>query len=255
MPSRIVGKDARLYLDEFQLFLRLFEMEESFEVNTEESTVYSDNFKTFEPIDANGSFSLTGRMDDAGLASEQDATVSLDKAMFDNLFVDPVVATMLIEGASPVAGRQAHYAKLLHGSIALQLPRGGLGSLRLNGSTKERISDGFLLALADVSLSAGVDTFLPAGGINVGGGFTKGVHAVYHIWKRTGAGTLTIAIQGSVLTGGPYTNRLTFPTTTGVGAKAQEQAETTDTEVFQRVRLNSTTTETVSILVASRRFS
>lgn len=257
MASRIVGKDARLYVDEFQLFLRLFEMEESFEVNTDESTVYGDNYKSYEPIDAGGSFSLTGRMDDAGLASEQDAAVSLDKAMFDNLLTDPIIATMLLEGLSPVAGRRCHYMKLLHGSMAMQLPRGGLGSLRLGGQTKQRISDGFLLSLADVSLSAGVDKFLPgaADAVDVGAGFTKGIHAVYHIWKRTGSGTLEVSVQGATTQAGAGADRLDFSDTTGVGAEIKEQAETTDAEQWQRLRLKSTDTEVVSILVASRRFS
>lgn len=257
MATRIIGKNARLYLDEFQLFLRLFDMSLDISTNSDESSVYADDWKTFEIIDSEESFDLAGRADSDAPSTEQDATVTLDQALFENMLVDPVVATFLPDGSAPVAGDRVLYQQLLQGSMTISTPRNGVSSVRLTGNNNGRVAKGWLLTLADVSLTAATDEFLPLLGTEVGLGFPNGIVAVHHVWKRTGAGNLVMAIQGSTTSGGAFTDRLTFATlaTGAVGKEFKEQAETAfATEDFHRVRLQSSTTETVSVLVASRRY-
>ena len=49
--TRIIGKNARMYVNDVALYLRMFEMENTMELNTEEATAYGVDWQEFVLVD------------------------------------------------------------------------------------------------------------------------------------------------------------------------------------------------------------
>jgi hypothetical protein len=251
MATRIVGKNTRIYVDRFIAYLRSYDASFDVNVNAVESSVYFEDWKTFEIIDGEGPFTFSARYETDGFAAEQDPTISLQAGLEAALFIPPLVISWMPDARTPVAGHPTWFGDYVTGRMAMSLPRNGLGDLKIDAKNNGQLFKGYMLALADISLSAGVDQFFPTLGFNVVAG-SRGIAAVYHLWKKTGAGTLQCAIQGATSSGGSFTDRLTFPMT--ANADVVQNLDQNTTELFHRARIRSTATETVSMLVASRRY-
>ena len=260
MSTRVVGKNARLYLKELQIYLRLFEMEQGMESSIAEGSVYNDDLQSFEIIDAMSNFSLNGRFDADGLTSEQDPNLTLDTALFSNLFIDNFPLLFLPDGDLAIVPSAnylgAFYGNYVSGGVSIAMPRSDLGSIRLNARSDGRIVNGHVMAVQDVALVSGVDTFLPgATGLQMIPAVPAGtrIAAVWHMWKKTGAGNVQAQVQGATSGAGPFTDRAAFTTRNLVGGEFIDVADANDTEDFHRIRIQSSATETVSVAFASMR--
>jgi len=174
--TRIVGKNARMYVNDIALYLRAFEMENTMELNTEEATAFGVDWQEFELIDGTVSMGINAFMDstrppdDTSDLVTDAAYINTFQADGGNVFKsDPIVPLIFVPNNTAVAGDKAFFMDSILGSLAISAPRSGLQRLRGRFQGAQSLRAGLIIAQTEASFSTG-DNFLPVPttGIDVG---------------------------------------------------------------------------------------
>ena len=257
--TRVVGKNARMYVGSVALYLRMFEMENNMELTTEEATAYGVDWREFAFIDGAVTMGVNAFMDETRPVT--DANDLVTDAAYVNTFqtdggstfkADPVVPILFIPGNTAAAGDRAFFLDSILGNVALAAPRGGVQRLRGRFQGAGGLRKGFIIAQIEQSFDPG-DTFLPvpAGDIDIGAAGTTGVAAAYCVYKKTAASVFTVEIQDTATSGSAWAAAVTFPTFTGISADYKED-KTDAGKRYHRVRINNAgAAETLGIIVVS----
>ncbi len=174
--TRIVGKNARMYVGDVALYLRMFEMENTMELNTEEATAFGVDWQEFALIDGTVSMGVNAFMDET--RPPDDTSDLVTDAAYVNTFQadggsvfksDPEVPIIFVPGNTAAAGDKAFFMDSILGSVAIAAPRGGLQRLRGRFEGSQSLRAGFIIAQTEFAFSSG-DNFLPVPttGIDVG---------------------------------------------------------------------------------------
>jgi len=177
---RIVGKNARMYVSDIALYLRMFEMENNMELTTEDATAYGVDWREFALIDGSVTMGVNAFMDEKRPVLDDETLVT--DAAFVNTFQadggsvfksDPVVPIIFVPGNTAVGGDKAFFMDSILGSVALSAPRSGLQRLRGRFQGAQSLRAGLIIAQVEQSFPTG-NTFIPVPttgidvGINVG---------------------------------------------------------------------------------------
>lgn len=259
--TRIVGKNARMYVNDVALYLRMFEMENTMELNTEEATAYGRDWQEFAFIDGSVTMGVNAFMDETRPVT--DASDLVTDAAYVNTFQadggsvfksDPEVPIIFSPGNSAAAGQKAFFMNSILGSVALSAPRNGLQRLRGRFQGADGLRAGLIIAQTEVEFASG-DTFLPApsGDIDVGApvAAVTGIVAAYCVYKKTASAVFTIEVQDTATSGSGWAAAVTFPTFTTIAAAYKE--DVTDAgKRYHRIRVNNAgSAETLGLIVVS----
>ena len=173
---RIVGKNARMYVSDVALYLRMFEMENTMELNTEDATAYGVDWREFALIDGAVTMGVNAFMDERRPVTDTEDLVT--DAAFVNTFQadggsvfksDPVVPIIFVPGNTAAAGDKAFFMDSILGGVALSAPRSGLQRLRGRFQGAQSLRAGLIIAQVEQSFATG-DNFLPVPttGIDIG---------------------------------------------------------------------------------------
>lgn len=173
---RIVGKNARMYVNDIALYLRMFEMENTMELNTEEATAYGVDWQEFAFIDGAVTMGVNAFMDETRPVLDTEDLVT--DAAYVNTFqddggsvfkTDPVIPIIFIPGNTAAGGDKAFFMDSILGSVVLSAPRSGVQRLRGRFVGAQSLRAGFIIAQIEQAFPSG-DTFIPAPttGIDIG---------------------------------------------------------------------------------------
>ncbi|KKM83248.1 hypothetical protein LCGC14_1311330 [marine sediment metagenome] len=258
---RIVGKNARMYVGDIALYLRMFEMENNMELNTEEATAYGVDWQEFAFIDGSVTMGVNAFMDERRPVTDAEDLVT--DAAYINTFqadggstfkADPIIPILFIPGNTAAAGDGAFFMDSILGSVVLSAPRGGVQRLRGRFQGAGSLRKGFIIAQIEQSFPTG-DTFLPApsGDIDIGvpAASVVGVAAAYCVYKKSGSSVFTVEIQDTATTGSGWATAVAFPTFAGISADYKEDKADAGKR-YHRVRVNNAgAAETLGIIVVS----
>ncbi len=256
--ANLLGKDARLYLDDIDIYLRSFEMEWGLEARIEESTKYGDDWQTHELIHGSGRVTVNAHMDDVYSQGDPGSAVNnaLDLALWKMMTNDdspttikstPAVMTML-PIITPVVGSDGAIFSQGWGQFGIAPARSGLVALRAQIQNTGPINRGKILALGNITVDSGDKHE----GVEVSFadpvGFTR---ASFHCFTITGqAATFTVAIESDETGFGGPTVRITFPTfTTMASGYAELVGTNTDSFLRATIASSSGTPSTLGIVV------
>ncbi|KKN68675.1 hypothetical protein LCGC14_0448660 [marine sediment metagenome] len=258
---RVVGKNARMYVNDVALYLRMFEMENNMELNTKDGTAYGVDWREFTFIDGSVTMGVNAFMDETRPVT--DANDLVTDAAYVNTFqadggsvfkADPEVPIIFVPGNSAAAGEKAFFMNSILGSVALSAPRNDIQTLRGRFQGADGLRAGFIIAQIEQSFPTG-DTFLPAptGDIDVGApvAAVTGVVAAYCVYKKTAGSVFTIEVQDTATSGSAWAAAIAFPTFTAISAAYKE--DITDAgKRYHRIRVNNAGgAETLGLIVVS----
>lgn len=257
--TKLLGKYARLYIDEEPIYLQAFEMDQAIEAQTAESSVYGDDFQIFEPLTAKGTMSLQARVLDTYRAPGDTSDQMSDK-FFWNRMTNPdgtakttpaVVSTILRQ--APVEGDDAFFTRGF-GTLSFAVPRQGLTAIRFQLNDTGPLHFGKIIYINQVTLTDVAPT-VTGPGVNLGDA-TSFVRAAFHMVGYTvNSGTVT---DVTATLQSDDANTFTSPTDrlsavfTSRGASWQEASVDygLSTEDWHRVKLTGTGTAPWSVTVS-----
>lgn len=253
--TRVVGKNARLYVGDIALYLRAFEIENNLEINTVDATAYAVDWQEFELIDGQVSWAVNAFLSNKPVL---DTAYATDAAYWETLIsagnfkTDPKVPITLIPGNTAVQGDGAQFMDTHLGNMAISANRNDVVRIRGRFNGTGAFRNGLIIAQVEQVFATG-DTFIPAPttGVDLLAAGATGVAAAYHCYKKTAGATFTVEIQDSTTSGGAYAAALTFDTF--IAAAADYKEDITDAgKQFHRVRVNNGgASETLGIIVVS----
>ena len=253
-----LGKHARLYVDDLDIYLRSFEMEQGIEARTSDSSKFADDWESVEVIHGSGRLTVNAYMDDVYSQGDPGSAVdnALDLAIWKIMTGDvsspvmkstPAVVTM-VPFASPVVGSDGVIFSEGFGQFSIAPARNGLVALRAQLLNTGPINRGKILALGDITVSSGSPHLGTEVSFTLPVGF---IRASFHCFKITGqAATFTVKIQSDVTPFSSYTDRITFPTfTTMSSGYAELTGAQTDTHLRAHISSSEVTESILSIIV------
>lgn len=251
-----LGKNARLYIDDLDIYLRSFEMEQGIEARTADSGKFADDWESVEVIHGSGRLSVNAYMDNVYNQGDPPTTPqtanALDLAMWKILTGDstppvmksnPAVITM-VPFATPAIDDDGVIFSQGFGQFAIAPANNGLVALRAQLVNTGPINRGKILAIGTTSaitsgspfVSTPVAQFVGDPPVN----FLRASLHVFTFSLAAGTPTLTCTLESDPLVGfgGGGVTRLTFATFTTMTGEYKEQA-LNDTDEFYRVRITS----------------
>ena len=256
------GRYARMYLDDLDVYLRSFEMDQTIESVTADASRYGDNWEIHEVVQGKGGININAYLDDVYSQGEPDAAVNnaLDllfwKAMTNDstpptIFQTPATLTF-IPFDTPVAEDDGVLFMQGYGQFALAPAVKGLIPIRSQFVGAGPLNRGKILAIGTLS---GITSAAPFVGVPINfTAPTNFVRASMHCFSFVSAvtATLTASLESDPddpFTGGG-TTRLTFPTFTGrTGAYAEVALNNSDDEYRLRITSNNAAATAVGIIV------
>jgi hypothetical protein len=245
-----LGKNARLYLNHMDIYLKSFEMEQTLETAVITSGQYGQDFDDMDPVRVNGQFNLSAYLFDDYKATYAGSAESLDR-FFKEQQIDStgqVVSTpsvMTFSNKSPMGPGDWALITQGFGQMGVAPDRAGLIPIRFQLRETGPIVRGKILEIADINLTNAAPTNNSATvDFGVGGAALYGIRATLHVLNITvnsGAFTdVTAKIESDTVT--PVTtgtDRLTFAAFTD---KTQEWVDVAGTyaERYHRLVLTAT---------------
>ncbi len=257
-----IGRRARMYLDDLDVYLRSFEMEQSIESVTTDATKYGDDWEIADVVQGKGGISINSYLDDVYSQGEPDAAVNnaLDLLMWKMLTNDSTPPTIFQTPATltfipfdaPVVESDGVLFMQAFGQFAIAPAVKGLVPIRSQFVGAGPLNRGKILALGTLS---GITSAAPHVGAPVNfTAPTNFVRASMHCFSFVSAVTPTITVSlesdpDDPFTGGG-TTRLTFPTFTGrTGAYAEVALNNSDDEYRVRIASDNATAVALGIIV------
>ncbi len=256
--AKIRGNKARFYIDEEDIYLKSFEFDHGMEVTTVDASVYGDEFDSFEPIKARGTFNIQARIVDDYRAPGDVADQLLDK-FFHGRIIDPgtglvvttpAVLSMILSTNTPAEGGDGIFTRG-YGNMGINPARDGLASIRAQFTETGPIHRGKILRVADVTLTDLAPT--DNGPAVALAGAANYIRSSLHIVKYNITGSVTdvtAKIQSDDASGFPSpTDRLTFAAATARTKEWKEVLGAWSAETHHRLVLTGTGTGSWSVTV------
>ncbi len=251
-----IGRFARMYLDDLDVYLRSFEMETGIESVTADATKYGDDWEVAEVVQGKGRITINSYLDDVykqGPPADPPGLVnnSLDLLMWKMLtndatpptiFQTPAILTF-IPFDTPVNDDNGVLFMQGFGQFSIAPQVKGLVPIRTQIVGAGPLNRGKIIALGTTTAITSAAPFVSTPVAQfVGGAPTKFIRAALHVFSfalSAGTPTLTCTLESDDAVGFPSEiTRLTFPTfTTLTGAYVEQTL--VDTDEFYRVRITS----------------
>ena len=256
-----LGKNARLYIDDLDIYLRSFEMEQGIEARTADSGKFADDWESVEVIHGSGRLTVNAYMDNVYSQGDPGSAVNnaLDLAMWKIMTGDstppvmkssPAVITMVPFGTPAVEDAGVIFSQGF-GQFAIAPANNGLVALRAQLVNTGPINRGTILAIGTINVTSAA----PFVGAPVNfTAPTNFVRASLHCFSFVSAVSPTITVSLESDPDDPFagggTNRLTFATFTTMTGEYKEVAlNNSDDEYRVRVTSNNATTAALGIIV------
>lgn len=254
--TRLVGKYARIYLDAYQLYLRSYEATINAEITTAEATVYGDDWKRYDLIDAAGSFEVTARLDSAVSDIGESGNKTMHEIQWEQLTAALANSTKLLSFipaggyAGSILGDTAYFGEFKTATASISQPRGDIASVNFRFLVEKRLWKGRVIDAGTFTESAnysGTKTAMDAGGAATGGA------CLIHVYsKSAGAAVGFRWMHDADDLGGGEGLAHDFTNITAVGAMYREDTATSLNTYYQ-ITTDTTSAETVSFLAVGAR--
>src|SRR3972149_431731 len=269
MPAstRIIGKNARLYLGRSAFYLAMFEMENTAEFNFDDDTPYGQDWRQTPLIDGQIGMSVNAYMDTAQIGGNPAVDEVTDipyleayDSDMDGIWNDqeavPTPTTIpitFVPGNTAARGDPCKFFNSSLGSLAISANRNEVNKLRGRFMGRSRYHSGILIAQQESAFTG--TTYIPAdpNGTDLAAAGVSGVAAALHVYNKSGAANLTVSIEESSTGVGAWTTALTFAVLTTRGTEYKEDTAVAVGKRYHRVKvILASGTETVGLVVSSQ---
>ncbi len=261
-----LGRYARMYLDDLDVYLRSFEMDQSIESVTADATRYGDDWEIHEVVQGKGGININAYLDDVFPQGLPDTIVqnSLDllpwKALIDTadpddpiIFQTPATLTF-VPFDTPVVASDGALFMQGYGQFAIAPAVKGLVPIRTQFVGAGPLSRGKIIDLGTETVDNSPD-YVSSPGVQFAAGPTAFVRASLHVFGMTSAvqPTLTFTLESD--DNGSFTSavtRVTFdPVTKSRGS--YKSIALVDGDDWYRLRISSddATAATLSYIVVA----
>ena len=246
-----LGKDARLYIDDLDVYLRSFEMEQGLEARTADSGKFGDDWESVEVIHGSGRLTVNAYLDDTYSQGDpgSPANNALDLAFWKIMTGDtvppvmkatPAVATFVPFASPAIADIGAIFTQGF-GQFAIAPANNGLVVARAQFLNTGPINRGTILAIGTASGITSGAPFVSSPGVQFVAAPSNFIRASLHVFTLTSAvvPTFTCTLESDDNSG--FTSavtRLTFTTFATTFGEYKEVA-LDNSDDWYRVRITS----------------
>ncbi len=198
-----IGRHARMYLDDLDVYLRSFEMEQSIESVTADVTKYGDDWEIAEVVQGKGNIIINSYLDDVFAQGPPDVIVqnSLDLLLWkmlidttdpDDPFIFQTPATLtFIPFDTPVIGSIGALFMQGFGQFAIAPAVKGLVPIRSQFVGAGPLNRGVIIDIGTQTISSAA-AYDSSPGVEFVLGPTKFVRASLHVFAMTSTATPTL---------------------------------------------------------------